>query len=59
MRERGQTVIEADPAAEQAWMEHVHEVAQMTVFPKANSWYQGRTADGRQVFMPDAGGVGA
>ncbi len=59
MREQGQTVIEADPAAEQEWMHHVHEVAHMTVFPKANSWYMGRTADGRQVFMPYVGGVGA
>ena len=59
MRDRGQQVIEADPQAELAWMEHVHDVAQMTVFPKADSWYQGRTADGRKVFMPYVGGVGA
>ena len=59
MRAHGQAVIEAEPDAEQAWMEHVHEVAQMTVFPRADSWYQGRTADGRQVFMPYVGGVGA
>lgn len=58
MRAAGQSVIEADAGAEQAWMEHVHDVAHMTVFPKANSWYQGRTADGRQVFMPYVGGVG-
>ncbi len=59
MRAQGQSVIEADPCAEQAWMQHAHEVAHMTVFPRANSWYQGRTADGREVFMPYVGGVGA
>jgi cyclohexanone monooxygenase len=59
MRASGKAVIEADPKAELAWMDHVHDVAQMTVFPRANSWYQGRTADGRQVFMPYVGGVGA
>jgi cyclohexanone monooxygenase len=59
MREAGQAIIEADPAAEQEWMHHVDEVAQMTVFPRASSWYQGQTRDGRQVFMPYVGGVGA
>jgi cyclohexanone monooxygenase len=59
MRAKAQTVIEADPVAEQAWMQHVDEVAQMTVFPRANSWYMGRTRDGGQVFMPYVGGVGA
>ena len=59
MRARGAATIEADAGAEQAWMEHANEVANMTVFPKANSWYQGRTRDGREVFMPYVGGVGA
>jgi len=59
MRGSGAAVIEADPQAEQAWMDHAHEVARMTVFPRADSWYQGHTADGRQVFMPYVGGVGA
>ncbi|WAT19224.1 NAD(P)/FAD-dependent oxidoreductase [Aurantiacibacter sp. MUD11] len=59
MRERGQQVIEATREAEAAWMQHADEVAQQTLFPRADSWYQGRTADGRQVFMPFVGGVGA
>ena len=50
---------EADADAERAWMDHAHEVAHSTLFPKANSWYQGMTKDGRQVFMPYVGGVGA
>ncbi len=59
MREQGATVIEADADAERGWMEHAHEIAHSTLFPKANSWYQGVTRDGRQVFMPYVGGVGA
>jgi len=59
MRAQGQAVIEADQQAESDWMEHADEVAHQTLFPKANSWYQGRTADGREVFMPYVGGVGA
>ena len=59
MRAGGQSVIEADAGAELAWMDHANEVAHQTLFPKANSWSQGRTADGREVFMPYVGGVGA
>jgi len=59
MRARGVATIEALPDAEQAWMEHANEVAGMTIFPKANSWYMGHTRDGRDVFMPYVGGVGA
>ncbi len=59
MRENDQQVIEATSEAEQEWMDHAHEVAQQTIFPKVNSWYQGKTRDGRQVFMPYVGGVGA
>ena len=58
MRERGAATIEADADAEQAWMEHSNEVAHMTLFPRADSWYKGRTRDGREVFMPYVGGVG-
>lgn len=59
MRSSGKTVIEADDDAEQAWMQHVDEVAHTTLFPRADSWYMGRTRDGGQVFMPYVGGVGA
>lgn len=59
LRSDGSASIEADPAAEQAWMEHSNEVANMTLFPRADSWYKGRTRDGREVFMPYVGGVGA
>ena len=59
MRNEGHEVIEATAQAEADWMEHAHEVAHQTLFPRADSWYQGRTKDGRQVFMPYVGGVGA
>lgn len=55
---RGARRIEPTAEAETAWMDHVDELAQTTLFPKANTWYQGRTRDGRNVFMPYVGGVG-
>ncbi|KPL68656.1 cyclohexanone monooxygenase [Erythrobacter sp. SG61-1L] len=59
LREQGAASIEAEADAEQAWMTHADEVANMTLFPRADSWYKGRTRDGREVFMPYVGGVGA
>jgi cyclohexanone monooxygenase len=53
-------VIEADPAAQDAWVAHVNEVASMTLFPQAKSWYMGANVPGKpRVFMPYIGGVGA
>jgi len=59
LRARGGAIIEADADAEQSWMAHADEVAHQTLFPLADSWYKGRTRDGREVFMPYVGGVGA
>ncbi len=58
LRVSGVDRIEATEQAESAWMDHAHEVAHQTLFPRANSWYQGRTRDGREVFMPYVGGCG-
>ena len=56
----GLDVIEAEVDAEDAWVEHVNEVAQPTMFMHANSWYLGANIPGKpRVFMPYAGGVGA
>ena len=33
MQMSGETTFEADPAAEELWVEHVNEVASMTLFP--------------------------
>jgi cyclohexanone monooxygenase len=59
LRERGYDTVEATPAAEEAWVTHVAEVAQATLFPQANSWYIGANIPGKpRVFMPYLGGVG-
>jgi cation diffusion facilitator CzcD-associated flavoprotein CzcO len=51
--------IEATIDAEDAWVEHVNEVAGHTLFPLANSWYIGANIPGKpRVFMPYLGGVG-
>jgi cyclohexanone monooxygenase len=53
-------VIEASSAAQDAWVAHVNEVASMTLFPQAKSWYMGANVPGKpRVFMPYIGGVGA
>jgi len=51
--------IEATADAENAWVEHVREVGNTTLFPLANSWYMGSNIPGKpRVFMPYIGGVG-
>jgi cyclohexanone monooxygenase len=58
MSGRQQDVIEATPEAEDAWVAHVNEVADMTLYPRANSWYIGANVPGKpRVFMPYVGGV--
>ena len=57
LRERGGTRVEATEEAEEAWVDHVRQVAEMTLFPKANSWYLGANIPGKKrVFMPYVGG---
>jgi cyclohexanone monooxygenase len=59
LRARGVQTIEASVAAEDAWVDHVNEIASMTLYPQANSWYLGANIPGKpRVFMPYAGGVG-
>ncbi len=60
MRSRGMSQVEAEPAAEQAWVSHVKAVAESTLYPRANSWYMGANIPGKPlVFMPYVGGVDA
>jgi cyclohexanone monooxygenase len=55
---RRASTIEATPDAEDAWVTHVNEVASMTLFPRANSWYMGANVPGKpRVFLPYVGGV--
>jgi cyclohexanone monooxygenase len=59
MNTRGRHSIDADAAAQESWMQHVAEVANGTLFPRANSWYVGANIPGKpRVFMPYVGGVG-
>ena len=52
--------IEATQAAQDAWVDHVNQVAHKTLYPAANSWYMGANIEGKpRVFMPYIGGVGA
>lgn len=58
MRDRGLARIEATEEAQEAWVEHVAQVANMGLFMKANSWYLGANIPGKtRVFMPYVGGV--
>jgi cyclohexanone monooxygenase len=60
MRSRRLDLIEPALAAEDAWVEHVNEVAHTTLYPSAASWYMGANIPGKpRVFMPYIGGVGA
>jgi cyclohexanone monooxygenase len=48
--------IEATLDAEDAWVDHVNEVADLTLFPSCNSWYLGANIEGKaRVFMPYIG----
>jgi cyclohexanone monooxygenase len=59
MRQLSRTRIEPEIDAEDAWVALVAELADFTLFPKANSWYRGANVNGKpQVFMPYVGGVG-
>ncbi len=57
MRTRGLRRIEAKLDAEDEWVDHVNQVASMTLYMKANSWYVGANIPGKKrVFMPYLGG---
>jgi cyclohexanone monooxygenase len=56
LRARNLACIEVTPAAEDAWVAHVNEVANMTLYPTCNSWYLGANVPGKpRVFMPYLG----
>ncbi|MCW2548462.1 MAG: Cyclohexanone monooxygenase [Mycobacterium sp.] len=59
LRRRGIPFIEATAGAQQAWAQHVREVAERTLYPRADSWYMGSNIAGKpRVFLPYVGGVG-
>ncbi len=60
LRAHDLTRIEPTVEAEDAWVAHVNAVAEMTLYPRANSWYMGANIPGKpRIFMPYIGGVGA
>jgi cyclohexanone monooxygenase len=57
MRDVGAASIEALPGHEDAWVEHVNEVAAVSLRSTCSSWYVGANIPGRpRVFMPYIGG---
>ncbi|MGD9953577.1 MAG: flavin-containing monooxygenase [Burkholderiales bacterium] len=53
LRKSERTAIEAQPRAQDAWVEHVNAVADRTLYPMCNSWYVGANIPGKtRVFMP-------
>ena len=59
LREHEVPTIEATVQAEDDWVDHVNQVADLTLYPLANSWYLGANIPGKpRVFMPYIGGVG-
>ena len=59
LRDHQVDAIEATEEAENAWVAHVNDVADTTLFPMANSWYIGANIPGKpRVFMPYIGGLG-
>jgi cyclohexanone monooxygenase len=59
MRAHGLETMEPERHAEDAWVDHVQEAANRTLFPRANSWYMGANIPGKpRLFTPYIGGVG-
>ena len=59
LQTQGVATIESQPAAENAWVQTVHEVGHTTLYPLVESWYTGTNIPGKvRMFTPYAGGVG-
>ncbi|MEO5841032.1 MAG: NAD(P)/FAD-dependent oxidoreductase [Acidimicrobiales bacterium] len=60
LTEAGFTSVEAEVDAQDAWCDHVNEVAVGTMFTaeSCNSWYNGQNIEGKpRVFLPYVGGL--
>jgi cation diffusion facilitator CzcD-associated flavoprotein CzcO/acetyl esterase/lipase len=58
MRANNLDEIEPTSTAVDGWVQHVNDFADITLMPKANSWYMGANVPGKpRVFLPYAGGV--
>ncbi|MES2987351.1 MAG: NAD(P)/FAD-dependent oxidoreductase [Pseudomonadota bacterium] len=57
MESSGRKLIDVDIETEDEWVDHVRDVANMTLYSVANSWYLGANVPGKpRVFMPYVGG---
>jgi cation diffusion facilitator CzcD-associated flavoprotein CzcO/acetyl esterase/lipase len=60
LRAEGFETIEPTPLAQERWVRHSNDIADLTLLPTANSWYMGANVPGKpRVFLPYPGGVGA
>jgi cation diffusion facilitator CzcD-associated flavoprotein CzcO/acetyl esterase/lipase len=58
LKRDGLHAIEPTETAVSGWVQHVNDFADITLMPKANSWYMGANVPGKaRVFLPYAGGV--
>ena len=59
LRARGMAAIEPTAESEDAWVDHVREVGEASLYPRAQSWYMGANIPGKpRVMLPYVGGVG-
>jgi cyclohexanone monooxygenase len=50
--------VEAEPQAQADWVDEVRRIADMSLFPRADSWYIGANISGKpRVFMAYPGGL--
>ncbi len=58
MRAERLDMVEPTPTAEDGWVQHVNDAADITLYPRAASWYMGANVPGKpRVFLPYVGGV--
>jgi cation diffusion facilitator CzcD-associated flavoprotein CzcO/acetyl esterase/lipase len=58
MRAERLDVVEPTPVAEAGWVQHVNDCGDITLYPRADSWYMGANVPGKpRVFLPYVGGV--
>jgi cation diffusion facilitator CzcD-associated flavoprotein CzcO/acetyl esterase/lipase len=58
LRQDGFDTIEPTPTAVDGWVAHTNALADLTLMPRANSWYMGANVPGKpRVFLPYPGGV--
>ena len=58
LRDRGYDTIEPTETAQAGWVQYNTDWGDITLFPKAKSWYMGANVPGKpRVFLPFVGGV--